>query len=394
MTFDKILAPVSITDFFTDYFEKEMLLIRRNDGSYFQDILTFQELSGYLERMDNFYPSIRMVKDGKELSAETYTLKGVPIGHHKKDGIVDPEKIFDLFRAGSSFVIQAGQRYFENLSATCFNISTHFRSPVQANIYITPNGSRGFNPHWDTHDVFVLQISGTKTWHLYGMEMDLPVKGQSLAVNKFHKKPVQTIQLHPGDMLYLPRGYVHDAVADDGISSHITIGALAYTWKRLFIEMMTGLDEHKSFREAIPFWKNDVQTEVTKKVEEFAAYVKNIKSDKFLAKLNDAYAATQPVAYKNYFAGLVELDKLSLDSVVGVNKNIATHVLSENDKLVINFRNKRITMPAFVQPAIDILINSSGPVSLSSLRPVLNEASILVLAKKLIAEGFLYLEKI
>jgi ribosomal protein L16 Arg81 hydroxylase len=36
-------------------------------------------------------------------------------------------------------------------------------------------------------------------------------------------KPVLEVTLTPGDVLYLPRGFVHEAVAQDSSSSHITV---------------------------------------------------------------------------------------------------------------------------------------------------------------------------
>ncbi len=185
--FDKIVAPYSVDDFFNTYHEKDILHIKRNDEQYYQDILTPREISDYLERQDIFYPSVRIVKNGKEIPNGEYTLKSTPIGHHRKDGIINTDKAFSLFNNGATFVIQAGQRYFNNLSHCSLELSQKFNSPVQANLYITPNKSQGFNPHWDTHDVFVLQISGTKTWHLYGFEKELPTKNQSF-VSKDYKK--------------------------------------------------------------------------------------------------------------------------------------------------------------------------------------------------------------
>ena len=49
------------------------------------------------------------------------------------------------------------------------NIFTEYTAdlghPVQANAYITPPSNRGFDPHYDVHDVFILQTAGVKDYY-------------------------------------------------------------------------------------------------------------------------------------------------------------------------------------------------------------------------------------
>ncbi|WP_262919770.1 cupin domain-containing protein [Niabella hibiscisoli] len=197
-----------------------------------------------------------------------------------------------------------------------------FNAPVQANLYITPNKSQGFNPHWDTHDVFVLQISGTKTWHLYGFEKELPTKNQSFVSKDYKKEPIQTIQLSPGDFLYVPRGYVHDAMADDGISSHITIGVLSFTWARYFNEIFPQLEEFKEFREAVPFWKGDLTELIQEKTESLRQKLSQLNFNKGIERLNKSFHSAQPQPVRNYFESIRNISKLSGDSPLALNEGL------------------------------------------------------------------------
>ena len=43
------------------------------------------------------------------------------------------------------------------------------------------------------------------------------------------------VTLSPGDLMYLPRGYPHDAASADGASLHLTIGMLPITWASVLI---------------------------------------------------------------------------------------------------------------------------------------------------------------
>ncbi|MBZ4187322.1 cupin domain-containing protein [Niabella beijingensis] len=358
--FDKIIAPCSVEAFFNTYHEKKLLHVPRNDPSYYDPVLTASEISAFLDRQDIFYPSLRIVKNGKELPSGEYTLKGVPIGHHKKDGIIHTEKAFALFNSGATLVVQAGQRYFDQLSACCMALSQQFNSPVQANLYITPDKSQGFNPHWDTHDVFVLQISGTKTWHLYGFEKELPTKSQGFVSKGYNKEPEQTLQLRPGDFLYVPRGYVHDAVADDGISAHITIGILSFTWVRYFAELLTQLEAEKSFREAVPFWRDDLDALIREKTALLKETLSGLHSAAALEKLNNQYQKMQPQQVHHYFDSLLGLKELQNDAVLQLNRNVFYERGEENGQCFVKCFGKTISFNGSLKPVIDYIFDAEA----------------------------------
>ena len=391
--FSKIIAPESIDSFFATYHEKERLHIKRNDENYYNSILTSEEISSFLDRQDIFYQSVRIVKDGKEIPNTEYTMKQVPIGHHKKDGVINTEKAFALFNAGSTIVVQAGQRYFDNLSKCCLALSQKFNSPVQANLYITPDKSVGFNPHWDTHDVFVLQISGTKTWKLYGFEKELPTKNQSFVSKGYNKEPVETLQLFPGDFLYVPRGFVHDAMADDGISAHITIGILSYTWARLFNEVFPQLEEIKAFREAVPFWKGDIEELIQEKLLLLKETLSGLDFEKGIERLNTNYNRMQPQPVNRYFKSLLDVKKLSESTKLSVNEGVVMKIFEKDDALHLHLLNKTVTMPLSLKPAVDFVLNQKQ-FSVADLPLNGSGDSKTTLLNKLIKEGVLHITQL
>ena len=46
--------------------------------------------------------------------------------------------------------------------------------PVQVNAYLTPPAAQGFAAHYDTHDVFVVQVAGRKHWTIHEPVVRLP----------------------------------------------------------------------------------------------------------------------------------------------------------------------------------------------------------------------------
>ena len=98
------------------------------------------------------------------------------------------------------------------MASFCRQLEDAFGLGVQANSYYTPRGSQGFAVHHDTHDVLVLQVAGEKRWLLYNPLLELPLKHQRYSRSLGDEgEPTDDIILRAGDMLYLPRGWLHQA---------------------------------------------------------------------------------------------------------------------------------------------------------------------------------------
>jgi hypothetical protein len=79
------------------------------------------------------------------------------------------------FDRGKTVILTAMQCRWGPVAALCRRLEERFGCPVHTNLYLTPLGAQGFDPHYDTHEVFVLQIEGTKHWRLYGPGRDWPL---------------------------------------------------------------------------------------------------------------------------------------------------------------------------------------------------------------------------
>jgi len=107
---------------------------------------------------------------------------------------------------------------------------TLVKGNVTANAYLTPAGMSGFAPHYDDHDVFVLQLEGKKEWSLHAPLALLPVEPLTRIPDDRLGEPLRTVTLDPGDLLYIPRGFIHYARAAHTHSLHLTVGVRTWTW--------------------------------------------------------------------------------------------------------------------------------------------------------------------
>ena len=93
-----------------------------------------------------------MVKDGDSLPSGSYT-KTTRTGSDAAIGVLDARAVFSEFGSGATMVFQGMHRYWEPLALFCRQLEQSLGHPVQANAYVTPPGSQGFDAHEDEHDV-------------------------------------------------------------------------------------------------------------------------------------------------------------------------------------------------------------------------------------------------
>ncbi|MGW2343579.1 cupin domain-containing protein [Streptomyces sp. NPDC001661] len=178
-------------------------------------------------------PFLRVAKDGAVLPESSYTSSG-GVGATIADQ-VDDTALWRLFVDGATLVLQALQRTWAPVGDLCAELSAELGHPVQANAYITPPMNRGFDDHYDVHDVFVVQIQGRKRWLVHEPVHPDPLRDQPWtdrrdAVAEAAREPayIDTV-LEPGDVLYLPRGWLHAAEAQGEVSVHLTLGVHVWT---------------------------------------------------------------------------------------------------------------------------------------------------------------------
>ena len=133
--------------------------------------------------------------------------------------------------------------------------------PVQVNAYVTPPQNRGFDDHYDVHDVFVVQVTGEKHWQVRPPVVESPLRDQPWTDRRDAVRlaaegpPTIDAVLAPGDCLYVPRGWLHSATALGGTSIHLTMGVHVWTRRQLADDLLRaagrGLDADPAVRAAL-----------------------------------------------------------------------------------------------------------------------------------------------
>ncbi|VDM09846.1 unnamed protein product [Wuchereria bancrofti] len=214
-----LIDPYDLTQFFKTVFQKKVLHVCHNNPNYYGNLFSTAK---FIDILQTDY-----VEYGTNVNVAIYknqqrsTLNG--------SGKVYPQEIQKSIKAGCSIQLTNPQSFCDNVWYYCDLLQEVFGCFVGANTYITPANAAGFAPHWDDIDAFLLQLEGRKHWKIYAPDSDnemlprLP-SGNFTDNDVINRTLVFDDWLEQGDMLYIPRGYIHQGFADKDVHSlHLTV---------------------------------------------------------------------------------------------------------------------------------------------------------------------------
>jgi len=233
-------------------------LLSRSDAlpRDFGDLLSARTVDELLAERGVRAPFIRVAKEGDVLARGRY-LGPDGFGAEMADQ-VDSARVLAQFADGATIVLQGLHRLWPPVIDFVRAMVDDIGHPVQANAYVTPPQNRGFDPHYDVHDVFVLQTTGHKHWTVHEPVHTDPLATQpwtehrAAIARRVEDQPVIDTVLGPGDALYLPRGWVHSARALGGVSIHLTIGVAATTGLDVLRAVVDQLADDADLRRSLP----------------------------------------------------------------------------------------------------------------------------------------------
>lgn len=164
------------------------------------------------------WPYFTLLKHGEVPTVSSYTTKRDVIGH-KVAGFADPGAIGRHMEGGASLKLNQVGDWHRPTRDIARQLEEMLPVAVNSYIFWTPEESRGMLPHRDAAHVLVIQLEGRKEWHLYAEPDQI---GASAGLDVDAVRPTHVFTLEPGDVLYLPHGWPHDAVARGGDSLHLT----------------------------------------------------------------------------------------------------------------------------------------------------------------------------
>lgn len=232
--------------FLTGAYEREPVIVHHGAPDRFRVLLSIAAVDRKIAELDLREGMLRMVDASRSVKPSEFV---------SDSGAIDRIAVVRLYRRGATVILNQLHQSDIALAAFCRAVERVFSCHVQTNIYLTPPGSQGFQTHYDSHDVFILQIEGEKAWRLYDRPVESPYRGERFEAGKHTVgKPKHSFTLKAGDCAYVPRGLMHDASASsDAASLHITCGLIVRTWADLILEAVSEVCVNDpAFRQSLP----------------------------------------------------------------------------------------------------------------------------------------------
>jgi hypothetical protein len=335
-----------------------------------------------------------MAKDGELVPPARYT-RGGGAGAAVTDQAADDQVLRQL-DGGATLVLQALHRTWPPLVAFGSDLAAELGHPVQINAYITPPQNQGFAPHYDVHDVFVLQVAGRKRWRVHEPVLVDPLGDQAWeqrrdAVSaRAAEPPVLDELLEPGDALYLPRGYLHSAVAQGELSIHLTVGVHPVTRYQLVKQVLAAAAEDPELRTSLPMGADLGDPAILEPLlrDTLAALHRHLDRTDVAAVADrvtgDLVRQTRPAPIAP-LAQLGAIDALAADSVLRMRRALRCTVVRDEAGLRLRLLDKAVSLPVTADAAIKTILGGE-PFTPGEL-PGLDAGEQLDLVRRLLREG-------
>ena len=333
-----------------------------------------------------------MVHDGAVIDPAEWTATA-RTGSMRIDDLVDPGRVLDLFASGSTIVLQSLHRWWPPLARFCQELELGIGHHVQVNAYLTPAGAAGLSPHHDTHDVFVMQVTGSKHWLVREPMVAAPLgRHRSNHSEAAHQPVIDEMDLGAGDSLYLPRGYIHSATAQEAVSLHLTIGILATTAHDVLRQLVDRAAEVPSFRRTLPTGvacQGEVGERVVNElIGELIDWLATVDEHDVADELRGRFWTRRRPLLEGHLLELTALDDLDDRSVVRRRPTVTCLLSAGPGELEVVLGDRRLHLPAGLTEAVQLLVDGE-PHAVAELSDRLDGTSRLVLVRRLMREGVL-----
>ena len=215
------------SNFFSNHFGKKYLHKREliNDVKNILSLEMFDDMLSKSNIWNN--QNFVMMLDQKRISYNEFTSLSIDVtGNNNRP---DVNKVQRLVSKGASIILNDIEKLNSKLLQISNELQKLTQGRCQGNLYFSMASHKAFGPHFDLHDVFAIHFEGEKVWNIYENIENCPINHPVFKISpedrlKRAGKLIDQVTLKPGDLLYIPRGQYHDALASKNGAIHIAFG--------------------------------------------------------------------------------------------------------------------------------------------------------------------------
>lgn len=421
--FADLIAPLDAQTFFASHWESSPVHIARSSPDYYRALFTATDLDFVVTlgcQLDN--SSVELLGARRDqVAGDAHAEGDAQDESSARVESVAPRfpssvaTVFAAYRAGASVRVLGAHRYWKPLWTLCRELQNDLSFPVRANLYLTPPDARGAQLHYDTHDVFVLQIAGRKRWRVYrpleplALAHPPPLATERAEDVEFRRgaadkrrvgversecgDPLVEVLLEAGDLLYVPRAFVHEAACESEPSLHASIGVHALTWTdAISVALGRRANADERLRASLPVGFARDESEGRGDEEMFrrllADFARDTRTADALAEIATNAAWDQQALCDGALfdsRARIEIDEAT---IVERRPGLNLKLVRESQTVVLQAGHAAFAAPAPFAAALEFVARTPR-FRVSEIAGSLSDAGKIALARKLIGEGFL-----
>ncbi len=227
--FDRILDPHDRESFFRQTFGKTHLHVSGGPARS-AEIMTLQKLNELMSMTSVWAPeTMKLYLDQQAIAVPDYCAQVPSLQGAGNSLRPDPDKVQSWIAKGASVILNDIDALAPGVRRLANDLQNATGGRSQANLYFSMSQRKAFGPHCDVHEVFALHCGGEKVWNIYEGRDEAPVHHPDFLPSDAERvkragRLVEQVEMKPGDLLYIPRGLYHDALASKNGAIHIAFG--------------------------------------------------------------------------------------------------------------------------------------------------------------------------
>ena len=217
------------------------MIVLRGDRDFYSDLFTLKDFDAAIAQSPDH---VNTANAGTKKKATTYsgsTARGI-------------QRVLSDMWDGHTLMLDRINERNPKLALFCRILGPELGRSFQTNAYLTPPHSQGYFPHWDNHEVFILQVMGSKRWKIEKRRRAFPGLGDKMGEEgRELRGDIYSFTLEQGDLIYIPRGFVHAADCGEDPSLHITLGIRPFFLEELLaVAIKAAVQRDERWRTGLP----------------------------------------------------------------------------------------------------------------------------------------------
>ena len=160
----EFLDPVTPEAFRSEYLHKQPLYIRGRPDK-FTTTLNWDDLNRMLAMDVWTQQTLKLTMDTNPVPPAAYCVNGAN-RDHQPIMRPDPVKVKEIMAQGATLLLNEVETLAPGILALVDTVQRELGAKSSVNLYYSQREKKGFDAHCDRHDVFAVQIFGTKRWNM------------------------------------------------------------------------------------------------------------------------------------------------------------------------------------------------------------------------------------